>query len=84
MGLANSQGPECIYSGCVHFLLFVLFPMCLFFFCISNRIDVLAGMLLRMVINAFMISKGFGSGFSGLGEAGICSELPFSNAVISC
>ena len=84
MGLTNSQGPECIYSGRVHFLLFVLFLMCLFFFCIGNRIGVLAGMLLRMVINAFMVSKGFGSGFSGLGEAGICSELPFSNAVISC
>ena len=72
MGLTNSQGPECIYSGRVHFLLFVLFLMCLFFFCIGNRIGVLAGMLLRMVINAFMVSKGFGSGFSGLGEAGIC------------
>ena len=62
----------------------IVFDMFIFFSCISNRIGVLAGMLLRMVINAFIVSKGFGSGFSGLGEAGVCSELPFSNAVISC
>lgn len=44
----------------------------------------LARMLLRTMINAFMVPEGFESGCAGLGEAGICFELSLSNAVISC
>lgn len=29
--LTNSHGPECVCSGRVHFILFLLFLMCLFF-----------------------------------------------------
>ena len=44
----------------------------------------LARILLRTMINAFIVPKGFERGCAGLGEAGICSELSLSNAVISC
>lgn len=44
----------------------------------------LARMLLRAMIDAFMVPEGFESGGAGLGEAGICFELSLSNAIISC
>ena len=66
MCLTGSRGPECIYSGRVHFI-FIIFEV--FTFSSSNRIGRLAGSLISTEINALIVLRAWESGYARLGGA---------------